>query len=167
MSLTSRKETLRVNPPFLLLQASIFIPAAAWMAPIIRQKKIDEGTLFSVLRLVVSWVLQLYATCSSRVEFQFVVPRSRRTFSLLLLLQKRPDVDEIGYKFICCFKRDIVLLLDKTNGQSYGSSGSCYLSELCVLCYRQEMYSRARESASIKVTKKRKIQRHKKKQQID
>lgn len=39
MSLTLREEALRTNPLFLLLQASTFIPAAVWIAPIIRQEK--------------------------------------------------------------------------------------------------------------------------------
>lgn len=44
------------------------------MAPIIRKKKIDEGT-FPVLRLVVSRVLRLYATCSSsRVPIRCLQP---------------------------------------------------------------------------------------------
>lgn len=76
-----------------------------------------------------------------RVEFQFVVPnplipRTSRKTSQLPLEDPRSDVDEIGYKFICSFKRDIVSLLDKANGQSYVStSGSRYFFEDSVSCY--------------------------------
>lgn len=106
--------------------------------------------LLSVLRLVVSRVLRLYATCSpswvpircSLLAWSFGHRAGPSLFAILQLLPPPPspysstpfthrqpstdlevdpcaDVDEIGYKFICPFKRDIVLLLDKANGQSY------------------------------------------------
>lgn len=111
--------------------------------------------LFPVLRLVVSRVLRLYATCSSsRVPIRCprpldpsdIAPDLRGSRSSQLPREDpRSDVDEIGYKFICSFKRDIVSLLDKANGQSYVStSGSRYFFEDSVSCYWREKLSLAR-----------------------
>jgi len=79
-----------------------------------------------------------------RLEFQFVVRQPLDPSDIARGTSGcRPDpagtwksgsspVDEIGYKFICPFKRDIVLLLDKANISHPGARYEdvpCYSSE--------------------------------------
>lgn len=120
-----------------------------------------------------SFTTLCYVFVSSRVPIRclsFSCDLSRRTTGVRnlvlpsLLSQKRQDTDKIGYKFICCFKRDIVLLLDKAGNLTVRPVHVTCPSY--VSCDIEERYSlaRVRVCASTKGSqKKNEIRRRKKK----
>lgn len=80
------------------------------------KKRSEKEALSLALRLVVSRILRLYATCSQG-QFQFVATQTLKRLSEKRGRIHTPGTDEIGYKFICPFGRDIVLLQDKVKEQ--------------------------------------------------